>query len=116
MTGISITSETTKSMAPGGAMSDVASRLESLSMFHNSDCPKGESERSQKLECSEAGGLDRHSRVIRFVGRLPLTIGKTRPHRGVGRSIPFFFILLCRNLFGGVESGGSDRLGPILVN
>ena len=116
MTGISTTSETTKSIAPGGAMNEVASKLGILSMFHTSDCPKGESELSQKLEGARVGGLERNSRMIRFVGRLPLSIGKTRSHRGVGRSIPSFFILLCRNLFGGVESGGSYRLGPIPVN
>lgn len=116
MTGISTTSQTTKSIAPGGAMNEVASRLESLSMFHTSDCPTGGSELSQKLESARVGGLERNSRMIRFVGRHPLTIGKTEPHRGVGRSIPILFILLCRNLFGGVESGGSYRLGPIPVN
>ena len=116
MTGISNTSETTKSIAPGGAVGEESSRWESLSMFHTSDCPKGEPELSQKLESARVGGLDRNSRMIRFVGRLPLKIGKARSHRGVGRSIPISFILLCRYLFGGVESGGSYRLGPIPVN
>ena len=90
---------------------------ESLFMFHLSDCPKGESERGQPVERIQVGGLERDSSVTHSVGRYSLAIGKTVAHRGVGRSIPIpFTILLRRNTNGGVESGGSYRLGLFSVN
>jgi hypothetical protein len=45
-----------------------------------------------------------------------LTIGKTVAHRGVGRSTPKAFQEFRRNTNGGVESGGSNRLGPVSMN
>ena len=116
MTGLSTTSETANAIAPGGAISKVAQGLESLFMFHPSDRPKGESEMNHLSGRKRVGGLVRVSAAIHSVGRHSLLFGKTVAHRGVGRSAPNPFLEFHRDSNGGMESGGSDRLGPVSMD